>query len=55
MHSCAVRVDITRKHADWLLMQKRYDQALEFDQLRRVMRETDAFRGFKEAPITFPP
>ncbi|CEH11749.1 dnase i-like protein [Ceraceosorus bombacis] len=25
------RVDITRKHADWLLMQKRYDQALEFD------------------------
>jgi hypothetical protein len=36
-------------------MQKRYDQALEFDQLRKVMRETDTFKGFAEAPITFLP
>lgn len=36
-------------------MQKRYDQALEFDQLRKVLREGEAFRGFEEAPIHFPP
>ncbi|KDN52022.1 DNase I-like protein [Tilletiaria anomala UBC 951] len=49
------RVDITRKHADWLIMQKRYDDALEFDQLRKIMREGDVFKGFEEAPIAFPP
>lgn len=49
------RVDITRQHADWLVMNKRYDQALEFDQLRRVMKEGREFRNFKEHSITFPP
>ncbi|KAL9940753.1 hypothetical protein V8E36_000241 [Tilletia maclaganii] len=51
------RIDITRQHADWLLMKKQYDQALEFDQLRKVMKDgsSNAFEGFQEAPITFPP
>lgn len=49
------RVDITRQHADWLIMQRRYDQAIEFDQLRKVMKEGKEFKGFNEHPITFPP
>lgn len=49
------RLDITRKHADWLIMNRTYHQALEFDQLRAVLRDTDALRGFHEAPIRFPP
>ncbi|KAK0562543.1 hypothetical protein OC844_002649 [Tilletia horrida] len=51
------RIDITRQHADWLLLNKKYDQALEFDQLRKVMKDgtSTAFEGFEEAPITFPP
>ncbi|PWN51720.1 DNase I-like protein [Violaceomyces palustris] len=49
------RIDISRQHADWLLMQKRYDQALAFDQLRKVLAEGDSFRGFQEGPILFPP
>ncbi|CAO1627324.1 unnamed protein product [Parajaminaea phylloscopi] len=49
------RVDITRKHADWLIMNKRYDQALEFDQLRKVMREGREFQQFREHEIAFPP
>ena len=49
------RLDITRKHADWLIMNRTYRQALEFDQLRAVLRDTDALRGFHEAPIRFPP
>ena len=32
-----------------------YSQALEFDQLRKVMREGSAFVGFKEGVIDFPP
>ena len=49
------RIDISRQHADWLMMNKKYDQALAFDQLGKVLKEGDAFRGFKEAPINFPP
>ena len=49
------RIDISRQHADWLLMHKRYDQALAFDQLGKVLKEGDAFKGFHEAPILFPP
>ncbi len=50
------RTDITRKHADWLMLHKRYDDALEFDQLRKIMREPEnVFNGFQEAPIVFPP
>ncbi|SPO39875.1 uncharacterized protein PSFLO_05356 [Pseudozyma flocculosa] len=49
------RIDISRHHADWLMMHKRYDQALAFDQLGKVLREGEAFTGFSEAPIDFPP
>ncbi|WFD08289.1 hypothetical protein MVES1_003661 [Malassezia vespertilionis] len=49
------RVNITRKHADWLIMNESYEHALEFDQLRTAMREGNAFQGFKEAAINFPP
>ena len=49
------RIDISRQHADWLMMHKKYDQALAFDQLGRVLKDGDAFKGFKEAPINFPP
>ncbi|TIC16963.1 DNase I-like protein [Wallemia mellicola] len=50
-----MRVDITRKHADWLIMNKDYKAALEFDQLRSVMKDGKGFNGFNEAEITFPP
>ncbi|KAI0366340.1 hypothetical protein BV20DRAFT_972066 [Pilatotrama ljubarskyi] len=49
------RLDITRLHADWLISRKEYEQALEFDQLRKVMATGDWFDGFREAPIQFPP
>ncbi|KAI0350062.1 DNase I-like protein [Trametes cingulata] len=49
------RLDITRLHADWLISRKEYEQALEFDQLRKVMATGDWFDGFHEAPIHFPP
>lgn len=49
------RIDISRQHADWLMMNKKYDQALAFDQLGKVLKEGEAFRGFREAPIHFPP
>ncbi|KAH9945499.1 DNase I-like protein [Epithele typhae] len=49
------RLDITRLHADWLISRKEYEQALEFDQLRKVMAYGTAFAGFNEAPINFPP
>lgn len=50
------RLDITRVHADWLMSTKSYSTALEFDQLRKVMKEPDSvFQGFEEAPIHFPP
>ncbi|KAJ9477521.1 Inositol polyphosphate phosphatase [Pseudozyma hubeiensis] len=49
------RIDISRQHADWLMMNKKYDQALAFDQLGKVLKDGDAFKGFKEAPIHFPP
>lgn len=49
------RIDTSRKHADWLLMNKLYHQMLEFDQLRKLMSEKRAFHGFTEEPIRFPP
>ena len=49
------RIDISRQHADWLIMNQRYDQALEFDQLRKVMKEGREFQSFKEHEICFPP
>lgn len=48
-------MDITRKHADWLIQNKSYEHALAFDQLRNAMREGKTFRNFEEAPIDFPP
>ncbi|KNZ72104.1 72 kDa inositol polyphosphate 5-phosphatase [Termitomyces sp. J132] len=49
------RLDISRLHADWLLSRKEYAQALAFDQLTNLMKSGEAFVGFKEAPINFPP
>jgi hypothetical protein len=49
------RLDISRLHADWLISRRDYAQALGFDQLRRLMQEGDAFAGFNEADIKFPP
>ena len=50
------RLDISRLHADWLTKAHNYTTALEFDQLRKVMKDDGGvFAGFKEAPITFGP
>lgn len=50
------RVDISRRHADWLLMKKQYQDALAFDQLKKVMKEQpNVFKDFHEADIRFPP
>ncbi|KAF9039704.1 DNase I-like protein [Hymenopellis radicata] len=49
------RLDISRLHADWLISRQDYSQALCFDQLRNLMEKGEAFVGFKEAPIDFPP
>lgn len=67
------RLDITRKHADWLIArqglwitsfcslfsssiwQLEYNQALAFDQLRNIMAKGQAFVGFHEGDINFPP
>ncbi|KAA1467365.1 DNase I-like protein [Dentipellis sp. KUC8613] len=49
------RLDISRLHADWLISRKEYAQALTFDQLYNIMRNGQAFVGFREAPIDFPP
>ena len=49
------RLDISRLHADWLISRRDYAQALCFDQLRNVMEHGDAFVGFHEADISFPP
>src|ERR1700743_2443819 len=49
------RLDISRLHADWLISRRDYAQALGFDQLRNLMRHGDAFMGFNEADINFPP
>lgn len=49
------RLDISRLHADWLISRRDYAQALGFDQLRSLMQYGDAFVGFNEADIDFPP
>ncbi|WFD30018.1 hypothetical protein MSPP1_001031 [Malassezia sp. CBS 17886] len=46
---------ISRRHAEWLIQNCSYDDALSFDQLGKVLKEGTAFQGFHEAPITFPP
>lgn len=51
------RVDITRQHADWLLKQNKYQEALAWDQLRKALEDPrhTPLPGFYEAPITFMP
>ncbi|KZV62675.1 DNase I-like protein [Peniophora sp. CONT] len=49
------RLDLSRLHADWLISRGEYAQALQFDQLFNVMRNGQAFVGFHEATIDFPP
>lgn len=49
------RLDLTRKHADWLIARQDYNQALTFDQLRPHLQMNGALYGFHEADINFPP
>ncbi|KAJ8509152.1 hypothetical protein ONZ45_g8648 [Pleurotus djamor] len=49
------RLDISRLHADWLISHQDYTNALEFDQLRKLLKEKQYFQGFTEALINFPP
>ncbi|KAL7422221.1 hypothetical protein Q5752_002867 [Cryptotrichosporon argae] len=51
------RVDISLLHAKWLLEQKKYRDALMFDQLRKAMADpaTNPLPGFHEADIDFMP
>jgi len=50
------RLDITRLHADWLIARQDYQQALTFDQLRKLMDSgAPELAGFSEAPINFAP
>ncbi|KAI0312672.1 hypothetical protein OF83DRAFT_1144919 [Amylostereum chailletii] len=49
------RLDLSRLHADWLISRQEYAQALAFDQLFNIMRNGQAFVGFREAAINFPP
>ncbi|THV03175.1 DNase I-like protein [Dendrothele bispora CBS 962.96] len=42
------RLDISRLHADWLVSQQAYGQALAFDQLKNLMDHGRAFVGFHE-------
>ena len=49
------RLDISRLHADWLISRRDYSQALGFDQLQNLRQRGDAFVGFNEADIHFPP
>ncbi|KAJ3556613.1 hypothetical protein NM688_g1926 [Phlebia brevispora] len=50
------RLDITRLHADWLISRRgNFAQALAFDQLRKAMENGEAFVGFNEGLIDFPP
>ncbi|KAG8854012.1 hypothetical protein FRB96_007875 [Tulasnella sp. 330] len=49
------RLNVTRLHAEWLISRKDYANALQFDQLKDVMRNDSVFSGFEEAPIDFDP
>ncbi|ODO03460.1 hypothetical protein L198_02307 [Cryptococcus wingfieldii CBS 7118] len=50
------RLELSRLHADWLIEQKKYEDALKWDQLRMAMssEENNPFPGFEEGPINFP-
>jgi len=47
------RLDLSRLHADWLISRRDYAQALEFDQLHKLIREGKV--DFEEEPPRFPP
>ncbi|EJT99867.1 DNase I-like protein [Dacryopinax primogenitus] len=47
------RLDLTRLHADWLISRKEYAQALEFDQLHKLIQEGKV--DLQEEPPRFPP
>lgn len=51
------RLDMSRLHAEWLVEQKKYQEALTWDQLKLVMADPNLnpFPGFEEGPIDFPP
>jgi hypothetical protein len=50
------RLDVSRLHADWLLANKSYETALQFDQLNALLKDKNScFGGFQEAPIKFAP
>ncbi|KZT55519.1 DNase I-like protein [Calocera cornea HHB12733] len=47
------RLDLSRLHADWLISRRDYAQALEFDQLHKLIQEGKV--DFQEEPPRFPP
>ena len=49
------RVEMESSKARQLLAQKKYDELIGSDQLNRAIQLGDAFEGFKEGPILFPP
>ncbi|KAG8970259.1 hypothetical protein FRC03_010449 [Tulasnella sp. 419] len=49
------RLDVSRLHAEWLVAQRHFHDAIKFDQLHRIMENGDGFHGFSEAVINFPP
>lgn len=51
------RLDLSRLHAEWLVEQRKYAEALMWDQLKVVMKDAgrNPFPGFEEAVIDFPP
>ncbi|KAF8807082.1 DNase I-like protein [Phlegmacium glaucopus] len=49
------RLDVSRLHADWLISRREYAQALEFDQLKGLMKQGTILNGFNEGLINFPP
>lgn len=57
MSSRSFRLDISRLQADWWCVKTQdYTTALEFDQLRRVLNESDSvLKGFAEGEVKFAP
>lgn len=49
------RVEMESSEARQLLALKKYDELIKSDQLNRAIKLGDAFEGFKEGPILFPP
>lgn len=49
------RVLLDENKAKSLVSEKKYDQLLQYDTLRKEISNRTIFRGFEEAPIAFPP